>query len=184
MQKSIRLLSYYEVSAKLAARIGAGLPDEILTRCNHDPSVRLCFREPRREDAGVRLRFGSATLTEAGPIPDFFRDDTERLGAWAGTLNVAIRAMDAILTNEQQALIALPGDPSITWFLLELSSGRLRRIEEPDRTWIERDGSVPELFAEVLIRVSGSAEAIAKIVTELCEDKKQRELDANQTFVD
>jgi hypothetical protein len=127
----------------------------------------------------VRLRFGSATLTEKGPIPDPFQDDTERQGAWAGTLTVAIQAMDALSDTTQHALMALPVEHATTWWLLDLCSRQLRRVASPDPYWIEFDAPTPELLAEVLVRLSGPAEAITSIVSGLRrEAMTQRERDA------
>ncbi len=160
MQASVRLLSYYEVSAGLASRIGAGAPDEILARCGHDPSVRLCFREPSSAGTGVRLRIGSATLTDEGLVPDPFGDETERHGAWAGTLNGAVQAMRFLADMEQQALASLPIEPTTTWWLLELTVRRLTRLPSPDLRWIECEVPASELLAEVLVRMSGSADML------------------------
>lgn len=167
MQIPIRLMSYYEVSTGFGARIGAGEPDDVLNRRDRDPSVRLCFREPAPNGTGTRLRFGSATLTDGGPVPNPFKDDTERQGAWGGTLTIAIQAMQSLTESTQDALATLPLDPATTWWLLDSRSHRLRQVAGPDREWIERDAPAQELLAEVLIRLSGSADAVIAIVSGL-----------------
>jgi hypothetical protein len=178
MQASIRLLSYYEISVGLAARIGAGTPNEILSRYDRDPSLLVCFREPLSGSTNVRLRFGMATLTDEGPIPELFLEGTESHGAWAGTLNCAIQAMDSLSDPMQHALTMVPVEASTTWRLLDLCRSELHPVSGPDPQWIECDAPAPELLAEALVRFSGSAEAFSAILSGLWEAKGQRESDA------
>jgi len=67
------------------------------------------------------MRFGSATLTNEGPVPDFCTDASQRLGAWGAAVNRAIHAMEA-LSRPADALRSLPTEPTTTWWLMDIAT--------------------------------------------------------------
>jgi len=163
---STRQISYFEVASGLAARIGAGTANDVLSCLNTDPSIRLCVREPLHPRNLIRMRFGSATLTNEGPVPDFCTDASQRLGAWGAAVNRAIHAMEA-LSRPADALRSLPTEPTTTWWLMDIATNGLRRIPGPNRDWLDHDASEPELLRDLLVRVSGSAGPILELLSAL-----------------
>jgi hypothetical protein len=163
MDISSRQISYFEVSPGLAARIGSGAADDVLWCANTDPSVRLCVREPLHPRKHVRMRFGSATLTDEGPVPDFCTDPSQRLGAWCAAVYRAFHAIQA-LSRSPDALNSLPAEPITTWWLMDSTTNELKRIPSPDRYWLDQEAPEPELLRDLLVRVSGPAGVLVDLL--------------------
>src|SRR5688572_20679006 len=127
MSISSRQVSYFEVSSGSSARIGAGAADDVLSWVNTGPSVPLCVREPLHSRGLVRMRFGTATLTPQGPVPDFCADPSQQLGAWGAAVFRALHAIET-LSRPADALKFLPSESTTTWWLMDMETNTLRRI--------------------------------------------------------
>ena len=179
MEQEIRLVSFYEISSELAVRLGSGEFDEVLHRNQPNPGICVCVREPVTQDVEFRMRFGTATLTDEGPVPHVPDDESERRGVWAASFPVAMNTMARLqslsLAKLEQAISA--ASPA-GWLVLDLSEARLQPVTDPRSDWYDFDST---LGTQVLVRLGGYPEQVAHILARIRDEATaQRVLGSDQ----
>lgn len=180
MEHEIRLVSFYEISSDLAVRLGSGEFDEVLHRNQPNPGIRVCVREPVTQDVKFRMRFGTATVTDAGPVAHIPDDESERRGVWAASFPVAMSTMAQLeslsLAQLEQAMSA--ASPA-GWLVLDLLGARLQPVTDPRSGWYDCDST---LRMQALVRLDGDPKQIAHILARIRdEERAQRDLESDQS---
>jgi hypothetical protein len=175
MSISSRLISYFEVTPGSVVQIGAGEADDIVWSASPDayPSVRFCVREPLHPSGCTRMQFSLATMTKHGPLPRLSTEPAQLLGAWGAAVWRALKVVEALADSDHPSLMALPTETKTTWWLVDSITTELTPIGAPDHSWLQEDASKPELLRHLLIRVSGSADAILDLLRDARQEIAQ-----------
>jgi hypothetical protein len=173
MEHVIRLVSFYEISSDLAVRLGSGEFDEVLHRNLPNPGIRVCVREPVTQDVEFRMRFGTATLTDEGPVCHIPDDESERRGVWAESFPVAMSAIAwlqslSLAELEQSISAASPAG----CLVLDLPGTRLRAVADPRSGWHDCDST---LATQALMQLGGDPEQAAQLLTRIRDQERAQQ---------
>lgn len=170
MSSDSHLVTYYEIATSLAARIGAGHAQEILTRSDFDPSIRICLREPLGSQVKTRMRFGLAEVGEDGFRDVETNDPTQNRGAWGKTLPVACNIF-RFLGGLSMRVELLFGEacPSPLWVEVELSSYSMTCVDEVQVTDVFAGPCEQEPLTKAYLRFAGTDEELETILRKLAE---------------
>lgn len=162
------IISFYEVSLKnceLLVRLGSGLSDDIMNRQHLDPSIRICVQEPCNEAAILRVRYGSAEMTDSGPKPLPHDNDAEARGAWIRVLPLASRVFGVLNGDCQRRQLAecIGVDIKTGWIEIEGDSVKRTDVTSIRNVLGSKNLSNPE--DKVFVRFGGINEQISQILS-------------------
>jgi len=172
MEHDIRLVSFYEISIDLSVRLGSDEFHEVLRRNQPNPGICICVLEPVTADVKLRMRCGTATLTDEGLVSHIPSDESERRGVWAASFPVAMTTMARFqaMSLAQLEEVIYAASPA-GWLVLDLPRAQLRPVTDPRTDWYDCDAT---LETQALVRFGGDPEQIAHILARIRDEEKTR----------
>ncbi|HEY0504486.1 MAG TPA: hypothetical protein VGD42_13460 [Lysobacter sp.] len=163
-------VSYYEVSLEggvLVARLGSGPAEEIISRSETDPCVRILLQEPSDDSVRFRARCGVAEMTPEGPVRLTQYDPSQQRGAWVRVLPIGTHVL--AMLHHAYAIgrlgQAISGGLSSCW--LKIDGSDIESTDLSTSYLALTKSTLTTQEAAILVRLGGRPEDVMLVLAQL-----------------
>lgn len=157
------LVSFLELDNSSSVHIGAGMASAVLQRSTWSPFLRVMLREARPRGIGIRARFGTTRITEAGLEEMDQADPMLCRGACIEIVNFLTGLAFAFDTHGDRLLETIDDFWGVHWFSACVEHPLEIRTIDADAAW-EILGANSHMSSVVVIQFGGMRQQFAEIM--------------------